>query len=80
MEIELAPRDERNRYRIYRLRRGELQLLATTDSKAGVGVAICTLAEEDEFERDDAVGVLDCLARGPGKPGKWRANPYATGR
>ena len=75
---ELDPRDERNRYRIYRLRKGELELLATTATSGGVGLAVVTLADEGEFGYDDCLGVLDGL--GGRKRGRWLSNPFATGR
>ena len=77
---ELYPRDGQNRYRIYRLRKGALDVLGTTPTPGGVGVAIVGFSEDGEFEANDAVGVLDVLFRGPNQPGKWLANPFATGR
>ena len=75
---ELDPWDERNRYRIYRLRKGQLELLATTPTVRGVGLTIATLSDEGEFGYDDRLGVLDGI-RGRGK-GRWMTNPFATGR
>jgi hypothetical protein len=74
-------RSERSRYHLYRLRAGELTSLATTDSPAGIGVMLCTLHEDGEFDRpDDSVGILDTGARGYDKPGVWLVHPFALGR
>jgi hypothetical protein len=81
MDIDqLWPRDEQHRYRIYRLGKDGQEVMAATPTKAGVGVAICALSEEGEFAPDYRTGVLDVLARGPGRPGRWVVSPYATGR
>ena len=87
------PRDPRNRYRIYRLRRGRRgevyrDILGTTDSAGGIGLAIVQWHEEGEIGPDDAIGVLDCQGRGENplgadgcysRPGCWIVNPYARG-
>lgn len=74
---DLAPRRPEERFRIYRLRYGELELLATTPTAEGMGVALCTLAEEGEWVENEAVGVLDTLGRDD-EPGTWIVNPYVT--
>lgn len=53
--------------------------MCTAASSQGIGVALVTLAEEDEFGPNDAVGVLDTLGRSD-VSGTWIVNPYATGR
>lgn len=63
-------------HRIYRLRAGELQLLATAPDPASVGVAIFTLWSEGEFEVDDSVGWLNTES----EPGHWVASPWSLGR
>jgi hypothetical protein len=74
-------RSERSRYHLYRLRAGELTSLATTDTPGGVGVMLCILHEDGEFDRpDDSVGILDTGARGYDKPGMWLVHPFALGR
>jgi hypothetical protein len=72
---DVAPRRPEERYRIYRLTDGdERELLATCETPAAVGVALCTLAEEGEFKRS-AVGVLDTGGTDE-KPGHWVINPW----
>lgn len=74
---EIAPRGEGpERYRVYRLRAGELELLATAPSAECMGLALATLHSEGEFITDDSVGVLDTAP----EPGKWVVNPYSLGR
>lgn len=74
---DIAPRGEgEDRYRIYRLRAGDLQLLATTDTSQGMGLALATLHDEGEWVGDDSVGLLDTLT----EPGKWIINPWTLGR
>lgn len=71
-----APRNDEERYRIYRLRHDleEPELVATCGSHEAVGVALMTLGAEGEFDRA-SVGVLDALAGGGGDP-KWKLNPW----
>ena len=64
------------RYRLYRLRAGELELLATTGSPMGVGRALIALWEDEEFVGDDSAGVLDTKD----DPGHWIVNPWTLGR
>lgn len=74
---EVVPRGEGDhRFRIYRMRAGELDLLATTADPPGVGVALYHLDQEGEFITDDATGVLDTIE----DPGHWLVHPYALGR
>lgn len=71
----MTPDPNDTRFRIYRLRAAELELLAET-SKEGVGTALVQLVEDGEYGRHDAVGVLDRLE---GEVGTWIVNPFATG-
>ena len=74
---ELAPRGRGyTRYRIYRLRGGELQLLAAAASPCSFGCALVDLKKQDEFIADDATGVLDTAE----EPGGWIVHPFALGR
>lgn len=74
---DIAPRGEGDdRFRIYRLRAGDLQLLATTDTPQGMGLALSTLHEDGEWEGDDSVGVLDTAT----DPGHWIVSPWTLGR
>lgn len=74
---EIAPRGEgEERYRIYRLRAGDLELLATCPDPECLGVAIVTLHSEEEFVHDDSLGILDTAT----DPGHWIANPFSLGR
>lgn len=74
---DLVPRGEGpDRYRIYRLRAGELELLATTQTPEGVGLTVVTLHEDGEWVGDDSVGVLDTAT----DPGHWVISPWTLGR
>jgi hypothetical protein len=70
--------DPEQRFRIYRLCPGDTdpELLATCATEGGVGVALCTLGREGEFDPDNgdcAVGVLDTM----GEVGrKWIFRPW----
>lgn len=69
---------DENPYRIYRVRgaQGVPELVATTDSKEGVGTALVTLGGEGEFE-GCTVGVMH---RPEEETGVWLVNPWpATG-
>lgn len=75
---DLAPRRPEERFRIYKHTIDEpLQLIATCASPEAVGVALCTLAAEGEFDRA-AVGVLDTNGSDD-KPGFWVVNPWERG-
>lgn len=68
--------DPEQRYRIYRLCPGdtEPQLLVTCGCEEAVGVALCTLGREGEFDfenGDCAHGCLDTFGE-PGKRWLWR--------
>lgn len=63
-------------YRIYRRRGGEPELIATAPDMESVGVAVVTLAGEQELE-DAALGIM--FRPEPGKRGTWLANPWAPG-
>lgn len=66
-----------HRYRIYRLRAGELHLVATAPEPEHLGVALVICDEEGEWDQvDDSVGALD-TAR---EPGHWVINPFTLGR
>lgn len=70
--------DPRQRYRIYRLCPGdtEPQLLATCETEGDVGMAICTLGRDGEFDPDEgdcSIGILDTQ----GETGrKWLVKPW----
>lgn len=75
---ELAPRRPEERFRIYRHTiDAPLELIATCPSPESVGVALCTLVAEGEFDRA-AVGVLDSNGSDD-TPGKWIVNPWERG-
>jgi len=65
-----------HRFRIYRLRAGELELVASAPYPDAMGVALCTLHGESEFDIDDSVGVLDTAS----DPGHWIVSPWTLGR
>lgn len=74
---DLIPRGEGPfRYRIYRLRAGDLQLIGTAETAEKFGEAIADFYERGEFIYDDAVGVLDTA----NDPGGWVIHPWALGR
>lgn len=66
--------DPRQRYRIYRLCPGETEpeLIATCESEAAVGVTLCTLGREEEFD-GCPVGVLDTMGE---INQKWIVTPW----
>lgn len=70
--------DPRQRFRIYRLCPGETdpELVATCESEAAVGVTLCTLGREGEFDPDEgdcSIGILDQ----EGETGrKWLIKPW----
>lgn len=64
------------RYRIYRLRAGDLQLLVAVPNPSTMGRALVELHEKGAFEGDDSVGVLDTRD----EPGHWVVSPFTLGR
>lgn len=70
--------DPEQRFRIYRLCPGETdpELVATCATEAAVGVTLCTLGREGEFDPgagDCAIGILDT----EGEVGrKWIVRPW----
>src|SRR3990172_6338070 len=75
---DVAPRDERNRFRIYRVKDGgEPELVATAATPGAVGLALVTLGREGEFD-DQAVGVLDALADPEKATGSWVLTPWCA--
>jgi hypothetical protein len=65
------------RFRIYRLRAGDLQMLAAVETPEDMGRELVKLHSEGRFSvPDDAVGILDTAE----DPGDWIANPWALGR
>ena len=77
-ELVSGREDPQQRYRIYRLCPGDtdLQLIACCGTEEAVGVTICTLGREGEFDPDEgdcAIGILDAL----GDPGqRWIVRPW----
>ncbi len=70
-------RSPEERYGLYIIRDGELRLLATCGTPAGIGVALVTMAEEGELEITDGFGVLDSHGD-PSSPGTWLISPWAA--
>ena len=70
--------DPRQRYRIYRLHSTDDSpyLLATCETEADAGVAICKMAREGQL-MDAAVGILDTMGE---RGQRWLVNPYAPAR
>lgn len=74
---EHVPRGEGDhRFRIYRVRAGDLELVATAETGSDMGVALVQLHADGEWIGDDSVGVLDTLV----DPGHWIVNPWTLGR
>lgn len=77
-ELVSGREDPRQRYRIYRLCPGDTdpELIACCETEAAVGVALCTLGREGEFDPDEgdcSIGVLDT----EGETGKkWIIKPW----
>ena len=74
---EAFPRGEGPyRFRIYRLRGGELQMIAAAETPGDYGQALFELYNDGEYIADDATGVLDTAP----EPGDWIVHPFALGR
>lgn len=72
------PRDAAHRWRIYRLRRGALDVLRATGDLEAVGPAILDCRDQGDLGRTDGVGVLD-VTMGRDEPpqfGEWLINPF----
>jgi hypothetical protein len=65
-----------HRFRIYRLRAGELELVASTGTPEDMGYALFHLSGENEYVDDDSCGVLDTAD----DPGHWIVHPFTLGR
>lgn len=74
---DLTPRTPEHRFRLYSCSTDNaLGLVATTDSEEGVGVTICTLGREGEFDMC-SVGILDAAGEdGTYDKGQWIVNPW----
>lgn len=81
------PREPAHRYRIYRLRAGDREVLGTTPTAGGIGEGIVAWAEEGDLLDSDVLGVLDCQGDGENPldefghythSGRWLVNPYAA--
>lgn len=75
----VAPREKKQRYRIYRVKDGGApELVATCRTQGSVGVTLCSLGAEDEF-LDCCVGLLDSMDHKDSKGewvGKWLLLPW----
>lgn len=72
-----VPRGEGpNRFRLYRLRAGDLQLIHAVATPRDLGEALVRLHARGEFVGDDSVGVLDTIT----EPGSWIISPFTLGR
>lgn len=65
-----------HRFRIYRLRAGDLAIVASCETPEEMGYALFHLSGDGEFPDDDCVGVLDTAE----DPGHWVVNPFTLGR
>jgi hypothetical protein len=79
---EIAPRVESQRYRLFRVANGgPPEIVATVGTREALGVALCTLGAEGEWD-DYCVGVMDALDHqdAHGKwIGKWLVRPWQKG-
>jgi hypothetical protein len=76
---DLVPRDEQNRYRIYRAVNATLELVGTAPDGGGWGRAVTCFSEEGEFRGHDcSVGVLDTHCTDE-RRGTWVVPPFASG-
>lgn len=74
---DLLPRGEGpHRFRIYRLRAGDLEVMATAATEEKLGIGLVRLHSQRKFVGDDSVGVLDTKD----DPGHWIVNPFTLGR
>lgn len=75
---EIAPRGiGPYRYRLYRLRGGNLDLLAAVETAQALGEELVAQHIKGAFAGgDDSVGILDTAT----EPGKWISNPWTLGR
>lgn len=71
-----VPRNPLHRFRIYRTRYDELDLVATASTSEEVGVALCALGSEGVFEGSCA-GLLDTHGTDE-EPGEWILDPFDT--
>lgn len=75
----VAPRDKKNRYRIYRVKDGgDPELVATCRTQGSIGTTIVTLGKEGEF-LNYCIGILDALDHKNTKGewvGKWIVLPW----
>lgn len=69
-----TPRDDDNRYRIYRMVFDELVLLRTAATAAGVGAAIVELGNAGAFD-GSCIGLLDTHGT-DSTPGTWLVQPW----
>lgn len=66
-----------DRFRIYRLRASQLDVVGTTRHSRWIGLALIQLYEEGEIGQvDDAVGIMDTVF----DPGRWLISPFTLGR
>lgn len=78
-QSDLWPLDAEHRYRLYAVRGREREILAASDSMAGIGLALLTLHEDQKQEGRrladlGMIGILDVLA--PGARGEWILLPW----
>lgn len=66
----------KHRFRIYRMRASNLELLGSSPTAGDFGEALFCLYEQGEFITDDTRGVLDTAV----EPGAWIVHPFALGR
>lgn len=75
---DLWPRDEEHRYRLYARVGRRLDVLAASDSTAGIGLAISTIHDDQKqagrrLADLGQIGVMDVLA---GARGEWIVLPF----
>lgn len=76
IDRDSVPRNQENRYRVYRMYYGDLELVATAENHANLGDVITSLGGKGVFN-GTSIGVLD--TRGTDETsGSWIINPWWT--
>jgi Helix-turn-helix domain len=76
LDRDAIPRDSANRYRLYRLIRNQLELVATCRTPQAIGVSLVELGKKGEFA-ESCVGLLDTFGT-DSITGSWILNPWDT--
>lgn len=72
-----VPRDRAHRFRLYRLYRGKLELIATAPTPGQLGQRIVTLGRKGFEFAGSTIGILDTHGTDASE-GSWILNPWDT--